>query len=58
LFIRAGRSNYIEDRDTPLIRQIFPRAEILSLLAAGHWVHIDQPDEFFHAVVSFLSLTA
>jgi len=54
LFIRGGRSNYIEDDDAPLIRQIFPQAEIATLPAAGHWVHVDLPEDFFQTVLNFL----
>jgi esterase len=55
LFIRGGRSNYIEDDDAPLIRQIFPQVEIATLAEAGHWVHVDLPKEFFQTVLNFLS---
>jgi esterase len=55
LFIRGGRSNYIEDDDAPLIRQIFPQAEIATLPEAGHWVHVNAPEEFFQTVQNFLS---
>jgi len=55
LFIRGGRSNYIEDDDMPLIRQMFPQAEIATLPKAGHWVHVDAPEEFFQTVVNFLN---
>jgi pimeloyl-ACP methyl ester carboxylesterase len=54
LFIRGGRSNFIEDDDARLIRQIFPQAEITTLPEAGHWVHVDLPEEFFQTVVNFL----
>jgi esterase len=54
LFIRGGRSNYIEDDDAPLIRQIFPQAEIVTVPEAGHWVHVDAPEEFFQTVLNFL----
>jgi esterase len=57
LFIRGGRSNYIEDDDALLIRQIFPRAEIATLPEAGHWVHVDAPEEFFQTVLNFLKKT-
>src|SRR5215475_12090428 len=57
LFIRGGRSNYIEDDDMPLIRQMFPQAEIATLSKAGHWVHIDAPEEFFQTVLNFLNRT-
>jgi len=55
LFIRGGRSNYIEDDDAPLIRQIFPQAEIATLPEAGHWVHVDAAEEFFQTILNFLS---
>ena len=55
LFIRGGRSNYIEDDDVPLIRQMFPQAEIATLPEAGHWVHVEAPEEFFQTVLNFLN---
>jgi esterase len=55
LFIRGGRSSYIEDDDAPLIRQIFPQAEIATLPEAGHWAHVDAPEEFFQTVLNFLN---
>src|SRR5262245_50472552 len=57
LFIRGDRSNYIEDDDTPLIRQMFSQAEIATLPKAGHWVHVDAPEEFFQTVLHFLNIT-
>ena len=55
LFIRGGRSNYIDDNDASLIRQMFPQAEIVTLPEAGHWVHVDASEEFFQTVVNFLN---
>jgi esterase len=57
LFIRGGRSNYIGDDDAPLIRQIFPQAAIATVPEAGHWVHVDAPEEFFQTVLNFLNRT-
>jgi esterase len=57
LFIRGGRSNYIEDDDARFIRQIFPQADIATLPEAGHWVHIDTPEEFYQTVHNFLKRT-
>jgi pimeloyl-ACP methyl ester carboxylesterase len=54
LFIRGGRSNYIQKSDMPLIREIFPRAEIETITGAGHWVHFDAPDEFSNKIIQFL----
>ena len=44
-FIRSGPSNHIEDDDAPLIRQIFPQADISTLAEAAHWLH-NAPEEF------------
>jgi pimeloyl-ACP methyl ester carboxylesterase len=55
LFIRGGRSHYIEDNDAPSIRQIFPKAEIVIVPEAGHWVHVDAPAEFYQTVVNFFN---
>ena len=57
LFIRGARSNYIEDDDAPLIRQMFPQAEIATLPQVGHWIHVDAPEKFFQTVLNFLHRT-
>jgi esterase len=53
-FIRAGRSKYIQDDDISKILEIFPKAQIVSIPEAGHWVHVDAPDEFLKTVTDFL----
>ena len=55
LFVRVGWSNHVEDYGAPLIRQMFPQSEIVTLPKAGHWVHVDRPEEFFQTVVNFLN---
>lgn len=52
-FLRAGRSEYIEKADLTLIREHFPRAELRTIADAGHWLHIEAPDEFFRIVTDF-----
>ncbi len=54
LFIRGGKSNYIKPEDEPLIRELFPQAQIQTIAAASHWVHADQPEEFLRLVLGFL----
>ena len=54
LFIRAGRSNYLKAGDEPLIRELFPLAQILTIAEAGHWVHADRPEEFSRLLLDFL----
>jgi esterase len=53
-FIRAGRSKYIQDEDVSKILEIFPQAQIMSIPDAGHWVHVDAPEEFLRIVKDFL----
>lgn len=54
LFIRGGKSDYIQDEDIPDILKIFPSAEFLSVENAGHWIHADAPDELCALFSQFL----
>jgi pimeloyl-ACP methyl ester carboxylesterase len=54
LFIRGGKSGYIEPGDESLIEQWFPEAR-LETMNAGHWVHAEDPDGLYDLVHGFLS---
>ncbi len=54
LFVRGDRSAYIRDEDWPDIQRCFPRAQLVTLENAGHWLHADQPAAFAEAVMGFL----
>ena len=54
LFIRGGKSNYLKAGDEPLIRELFPQSQILTIAGASHWVHADEPDEFLRLLLEFL----
>ena len=54
LFIRGGKSDYIDAADEVEIRRLFPAAQIHAISAAGHWVHADAPQEFIRLVLDFL----
>lgn len=54
LFVRGGRSDYIKETDTALIRTLFPQAEIVTIENAGHWVHADKPNELIAVLSEFL----
>lgn len=49
IFIRGLKSNYIMDEDIPLIKEIYPDASIIDIPDAGHWLHVEKPDEFMEA---------
>ena len=55
LFIRGEQSNFISDEDELRIMDIFPRASIIKIPGASHWVHAEKPDDFLTAVLSFLN---
>lgn len=54
LFIRGGKSGYIENSDEPVIKKHFPKAEIKTIVDAGHWLHAEKPEEFFSICMNFL----
>ncbi len=54
LFIRGGRSDYIVDADIPLIRKLFPAAQIQTIEKASHWVHAEAPAELCSHFSAFL----
>ena len=54
LFLRGENSNYIKDEDIDSIKEHFPKAEIVSVKNAGHWLHAENPDDFFAETLAFL----
>jgi pimeloyl-ACP methyl ester carboxylesterase len=54
LFIKGGKSNYIKDKDEKAILQHFPKAKIVSIQGAGHWLHAEKKEDFFEISISFL----
>jgi pimeloyl-ACP methyl ester carboxylesterase len=57
-FLRGGRSNFVQENDMATIRGIFPRAEFKTVCNAGHWIHIEDADEFHAIVTDFLAAHA
>lgn len=54
LFLRGARSNYIQEADEVLIHQHFPNAVVQTISNAGHWLHADNPAEFYEKTMAFL----
>src|SRR5690606_27874194 len=54
LFLRGDRSEYISDNDLPEIKKHFPRAELVTIENAGHWLHAENPIQFFEKSMSFI----
>lgn len=54
LFIKGEKSDYILPEDEEEIREHFTDADIVTIPGAGHWVHAENANAFFEAVMSFL----
>lgn len=54
LFLKGARSNYIKDADVPQIKTHFPTAQIETISNAGHWLHAENPTDFYNSVMGFL----
>lgn len=54
LFLRGENSNYITGADFPLIKAKFPRAQILAVPGAGHWIHADAPEQVLEMFREFI----
>ena len=55
LFVAGALSDYLSAANTPAITQLFPRARLVTLPGAGHWLHADQPERFAGLVETFLA---
>jgi pimeloyl-ACP methyl ester carboxylesterase len=55
IFLKGGDSDYIPAVDFRDIRNVFPAAEIIEIPGAGHWIHIDKPDEVVKNLKRLLS---
>lgn len=53
-FIRGENSDYINDSDKLIINRFFSNSHIITINGAGHWIHADQPENFYHEVVRLL----
>jgi esterase len=54
LFIRGGNSKYILDNDLPEIKKHFPNIELATIPNVGHWLHAENPKQFFEETARFL----
>lgn len=54
LFLRGGRSDYIQPEDEAHITDLFTNAQFATISQAGHWVHAEAPEPFLNKVVAFL----
>lgn len=56
LFLKGDRSEYIGVGDESIILNHFPKATIETISNAGHWLHAENPKDFFEAVMQFVNI--
>lgn len=54
LFLRGEKSGYIKDSDFSLIKKHFPKSTVSTVPDAGHWLHAENPENFYSQVINFL----
>ncbi|SDB57527.1 Pimeloyl-ACP methyl ester carboxylesterase [Flavobacteriaceae bacterium MAR_2010_188] len=54
LFIKGDRSEYVSENDKADIKRHFPKAVIESVSKAGHWLHVENAEEFLDKVMAFV----
>lgn len=54
LFLRGANSKYITDEDFSLIHAHFEKATIETIANAGHWLHAENPVDFYNKLIRFL----
>ncbi|WP_298502098.1 alpha/beta fold hydrolase [uncultured Maribacter sp.] len=55
LFLRGDKSEYVMPNDSPIIKSYFPNAVIETIDNAGHWLHAENPKQFFSKSVLFIN---
>lgn len=55
LFLKGENSGYISTDDEGLIQAHFPKAIMKTIKNAGHWLHAENPTDFFKEVDLFLN---
>lgn len=54
LFLKGENSNYILEKDEEKIRKHFPNFQIKTISNAGHWLHAENPKDFYNEVIAYL----
>lgn len=54
LFLKGENSSYITQNEVLIIDAHFPKNIIVTIKNAGHWLHAENPKQFYDEVVDFL----
>lgn len=54
LFLRGDKSEYIGVADEGIIKRHFPNSQLKTISNAGHWLHAENPKDFYNTVIDFI----
>ena len=54
LFLRGDKSDHIQDADFETIQHHFTDSKVETIQNAGHWLHAENPKDFYEVVMRFL----
>ncbi|MGB1042325.1 MAG: alpha/beta fold hydrolase [Tenacibaculum sp.] len=54
LFLKGENSGYISKDEEPIINAHFPNSIIKTITNAGHWLHAENPKDFYQEIIRFL----
>ena len=54
LFLRGDKSEYIGESDEAIIKRHFPYSQLKTISNSGHWLHAENPKDFYEAVINFI----
>lgn len=55
LWLRGAESGYVTDEHVPFMKELFPRARLVTIKNAGHWLHSEQPEAVSQSLAMFLA---
>ena len=54
LFLRGELSNYILEEDIDQLKIAMPNSSVKTIKNVGHWLHAENPTEFYELTTSFI----
>ena len=54
LFIKGENSDYIDSENLKITSKLFPYYKLTEIKNAGHWIHHENPDDFFSICLKYL----
>lgn len=56
LFLKGSKSDYITKNEFGIIEAHFPDSKVVTVANAGHWLHAENPKDFYQQVCDFLEI--